>query len=218
MRTFSLFLAISLLCTLSFAHQNSNSQQTSPEASAPVPSLSQDSHEGMTLSADPYTDTARAKEKFGKANPVPSGILPVEVFLRNDTAQPIHIDLSTVQLDVRLTSGETQDIDWMSVYEVAREIAHPGGPPPPAIPRFPIGIPSHPDSKVDKLADILRPLALDGDIVPPMATIHGFLFFDLGRDMSLARHSSLYVPDAAILPSNKPLMFFEVPLADALQP
>ncbi len=141
----------------------------------------------MTLSADPYTDAARAKEKFGKANPVPAGILPVEVFLRNDTAQPIHIDLSTVQLDVRLTSGETQDIDWMTVYEVAREIAHPGGPPPPAIPRFPIGIPSHPDSKVDKLADILRPLALDGDIVPPMATIHGFLFFDLGRDMSLAR-------------------------------
>ncbi len=63
------------------------------------------------------------------------------------------------------------------------------------------------------MEDILSPLALDGDIVAPMATVHGFLFFDLDRDMSLANTSILYVPDAAVIPGNKPLMFFEVPLA-----
>ena len=45
-----------------------------------------------------------------------------------------------------------------------------------------------------------------------MATIHGFVFFDLNGDLSLAAKASLYVPDVATIPSNKALMFFEVPL------
>ncbi len=172
----------------------------------------------MTLSADPYTDPARAKEKFGKANPIPMGILPVEVFLHNDTPQPIRIDLSTIQLDVHFASGGSQEINWLAVYEVASAIARPGGSPAPAMPKFPLGVPSHADSKVDRIADILRPLALDADVVPPMGMIHGFLFFNLGRDISLARSSSLYLPDAVMVPSNEPLMFFEVSLGDAPGP
>lgn len=63
------------------------------------------------------------------------------------------------------------------------------------------------------MQEILSPLALDGEIVAPGATVRGFLFFDLAHDMSLADTSVLYVPDAAVIPGNKPLMFFEVPLA-----
>lgn len=218
MRMLSLFLAMSLLCPRSFARQDSASQNASPQPSQAAGSLPQDTHEGMTLSADPYANPARAKEKFGKANPIPAGILPVEVFLRNDTAQPIHIDLSTIQLDIRLTSGGSQDLDWVGVYEVASAIAHPGGAPAPKLPRFPIGVPKGADSKVENLANILRPLALDADIVPPMGMIHGFLFFDMNHRMTLVQSSSLYLPDAAIVPSNKALMFFEVPLGDATGP
>ena len=47
----------------------------------------------------------------------------------------------------------------------------------------------------------------------PGTTVRGFLFFDLARDMSLADTSVLYVPDAVVIPGNKPLMFFEVRLA-----
>src|SRR5277367_2738798 len=59
-----------------------------------------DRHNGVTVSAKPCTDPATAKDKFGKANPLPVGILPVEVFLHNETNQPVRIDLSTVQLSV----------------------------------------------------------------------------------------------------------------------
>ena len=62
------------------------------------------------------------------------------------------------------------------------------------------------------MADTLRPLALDADIVPPMGMIQGFLFFDLSHEMSLADNASLYVPDVKLVPSNKPLIFFEVAL------
>ena len=61
---------------------------------------------GLNVSADPYTDAERAKKKFGKANPIPAGILPVEVFLRNELDQPIRIDLSTIQLTVRPPEGQ----------------------------------------------------------------------------------------------------------------
>ena len=40
--------------------------------------------------------------------------------------------------------------------------------------------------------------------------IHGFVFFDLGDEMSLAETASVYVPDVTIVPSQKALMFFEV--------
>jgi hypothetical protein len=156
----------------------------------------------------------RAKDKFGKANPLPVGMLPVEVFLRNETAQPLRVNMSTIQLEVHLQNGNHQDIDWVAPQEVANQVAHPGGPSAPQAKRFPIGVPSGADKKADKLAEILKPLALDVDVVPPMATIHGFLFFDLNHDLSLADTASLYVPDITNVRSSKPLMFFEVPLGN----
>ncbi|MGD0955335.1 MAG: hypothetical protein ABR953_00715 [Candidatus Acidiferrales bacterium] len=177
-----------------------------------------DAHEGLSVSADAYSDVARAKEKFGKANPVPLGILPVEVFLRNETAQPMRIDLSTIQLTVQPAGGHRQDIDSVPVQEVASAVAHPKGPSAPQARRFPIGIGSVTDSKTDKMMEVLRPLFLDAEVVPPMGMIHGFLFFDLDRDMSLASDASLYVPDVSIAASQKALMFFEVPLGKSSRP
>ena len=101
--------------------------------------------------------------------------------------------------------------------EAAYSIAHPQGPTGPKTSRLP-GIPfPGGDKKSSQMEAILSPLALDGDVIAPMATVHGFLFFDLDRDMSLASTSVLYVPDAAAIPGNKPLMFFEVPLAKPAQ-
>jgi hypothetical protein len=200
-----------------YAQDNSAPANARQPAAQPDGSLPHDRHGGMTVSADPYTDAARAKAKFDKANPLPAGILPVEVSLRNETAQPIHVNLSTIQLDVHLPGGQQQYIDCLSIGEVANAVAHPNGPAAPSERRFPLGGSSSGDKKVDRLADILRPLSLDADIVPPMGTIHGFLFFDLSHDISLVKSSSLYVPDAAIVPSNKPLMFFEVSLGNSTE-
>lgn len=177
-------------------------------------SLAHDRHEGLSVSADAYSDPARAKEKFGKsADPLQVGILPVEVFLRNETDQPMHVDLTTIQLDVHPHGGaRDEDIDALSLHDVAASVAHPHGPSAPHASRFPVGLPSSGDKKADKVADALGPLALDSDIVPPHGMIHGFVFFDLGDDMSLAETASLYVPDVTLVPSQKALMFFEVPV------
>jgi len=204
-------LAITLLTVGSAAAQNLPSTANSPR---PPDSLPKDRHEGLTVSVDCYQDKERARATFGKQNPVAVGILPVEVFLRNETAQPIRIKMETIQLAIHYDDGRHEDIDWLTVREVARAIAHPKGPSSPKQPRFPIGVQTGADKKADQIFDDLKPMALDVDVLPPLGTIHGFLFFDLDHDMSLAARSSLYVPDVARIPSNKPLMFFEVSLGE----
>ncbi len=212
MRTVSLVAVVLLACGSVSAQTNSPPDIPARPAAHSAASLPQDRHEGLTVSADSYTESGRAKDKFGKANPVQVGILPVEVFLTNETTQPIRIDMNTIQLEVHFQNGHHQDVNWLTVDEVAMAIAHPGGPPAPRSRRFPLGIPAGADKKTDKFAEILRPLTLDVNIVPPLGTIHGFLFFDLNHDMSLAEGATLYLPDATNVPTKKPLMFFEVAL------
>lgn len=183
-------------------------------ADNPETSLPHDQHAGITVSAAPITDASRAKHIFGKANPLSAGIVPVEVFWRNDTAEPVQIGLDTIELDIHYRDGKMDGVDSLTPAQVASEIAHPhGNPGAPRARRFPIGMAPIGDKKAQQLADILRPLALSSDIVPPMGTIHGYLFFDLQHDMSLVEQSSLYIPDAVIVPSKKALIFFEVSFA-----
>ena len=49
-----------------------------------------------------------------------------------------------------------------------------------------------------------------------MARLHGYLFFNIAKEFSVVRDSTLYLPDVKIVAGNKPLMFFEVPLAPAV--
>ena len=61
----------------------------------------------------------------------------------------------------------------------------------------------------------LRSVALGTDVLPPHATTHGFLFFDLNHDFGAIRNSHLYIPDLSFMTDNKALFFFEIDLADA---
>jgi hypothetical protein len=211
----SIAAATLLACASMFAQSSSNPStappSTPPAAERPLP---KDHHDGLTISVDPYTDSQRAKDKFGKSsNPVPVGILPVEVFITNELPHPLKINMETVELEVQLESGK-QDLDWLPVRQVATLIIHPGGnPSSPSARRLPIGIPMPgKDKKVDSVAADLRPFALESDLVPPLGKIHGFLFFNMSHNFQAALQSSLYVPDIIVLPDKTPLMFFEVPL------
>lgn len=183
------------------------------QPAAPAPALPQDKHEGVTMSVDAYTKVARGKETFGKANPLAVGILPVEVFFKNDTDLPVKLDLDTIQLEVHSGGGDKhQDVDWLEPVQVATAVAHPKGPSEPKVRRFPLGVSLPKDDKRDKILEILKPLALNSDIIPPTGTIHGFLFFDVAGQIPAPGEATLYVPDLTVATSNKTLMFFEAAL------
>lgn len=183
--------------------------QQTPQATSPLP---EDTHEGITLSVDAYTHAVRGKEKFGKANPLAVGILPVEVFFKNENAIPVKVDLDSIQLEVRPDGGRKQDVDWMLPSEVAKAVAHPKGDEQPKARRFPAGDSEPKDAKSDKMLALLKPFALDTDILPPNGTIHGFLFFDVGGKIPAPGEATLYVPNLTEATSRKALMFFEVSL------
>lgn len=207
------FLAAAILLIVAGAFAQSNPPPDKSPSAAPASAGREDRHDGLSIVADPYTDTARAKDKFGKANPLAVGIVPIEVFIRNESPQPIRIDLNTVQLEVHMHSGPRQDIDWLTADEVAKAIAHPGGARDPTRRRLPVPLTGPgKDKNVQKLADILGPLTLGGDVIAPKSSVHGFLYFDVNHDISIVQKSSLYIPDVVIVPGNKVMMFFDVPL------
>ena len=213
-RSFHLAFVIAVVFGITCPH-GSAFGQSAPAATAASSALSQDKHGGLTVSVDPYTDAHRAKDKFGKAaNPVSVGILPVDVYFKNDTPHAMRVNLETVQLEVKSGEETHQYVDWLTVGQVANMIRHPGGSPSaPSARRFPVGIPvPGKDKKVDTIVDQLRPFVLSSNVIPPLGTIHGFLFFDVSHDFSAAQKASLYLPDVVLLPDQTPLMFFEVPL------
>jgi hypothetical protein len=193
-------------------------QAAPPPPRGPADMPAHDRHEGLVIAADPCLDQARAKSIFGKKNPYEAGILALDLFIKNETQQAVRIDFSTVRLEVPLPDGGSQKLEWLKTREVATLIVYPAGAPNPSSGRrLPGGIvvPLH-DKKVDQLSEEIRPHALDADVIPPLATIHGYLFFNFGHDFKLAHDSTLYVPDIKVIPGNKPLMFFEVALAPAV--
>ena len=186
--------------------------------SDPATLPARDHHEGLLIAADPYVDQERSKEKLGKANPLPAGIVAIEVYVRNETTNALRMNLETVRL-ILSTGEQRQRLEPLYSGDVATLIVHPGGTPRPESkhgnwPRRSVA-PSK-DKKVRQLEDILRPLELDIDLIPPLSTMHGFLFFNLDHDFNLLRHSSLYVPDVKLVSGNQPLTYFEIDLSAAL--
>jgi len=204
--------------TVTSANQDSTAKDTKGTAAANSAALPHDAHDGLTIQADVYTDRARSKQKFGKADPFAVGVLPVEVTFRNATDKPLRVDINTIQLEVRLRNGGRQDLDWLAAEDVAALIAHPAGAGAPSSrPRIgPLPIPSG-DKKADKLAEILKPLTLNADTIPPMGSVRGFVYFNVSNDIGLADDAVLYIPDVVTLPTKKALMFYEVQLGKSAQ-
>ena len=61
----------------------------------------------------------------------------------------------------------------------------------------------------------LRSVALGTDVLPPHATTHGFIFFDLNHDFSAIHNSHLYIPDLSFMTDKKALFFFEIDFGEA---
>jgi hypothetical protein len=181
-----------------------------------VPDISRwatkDAHQDFVVAAESYADAARSKEEFGKgADPYEAGLLAVDVYFRNDMKFPVHVDLSTIRLDVDDPNGQKFHLEALSLAQAANDIAHPKGPSAPSARRLPIPFPSG-DSKQQGVMDKLKPFTLQSDIVPPGRTIHGCVFFDVSHHFDLVPHATLYVPDVKSVASDTGLIYFEVAL------
>jgi hypothetical protein len=185
----------------------------------PLTLRTRDLHQDLLIVADPYLSADRYKEPFGKKSPYDAGILAIAVYFRNDNDSPIRLNLETIRLVISPPGEERQRLAALSPEEVADRVLLKANANP-AVPRRPLSFPGF-GSKSGKgkawneMAASLGSVVLATDVLPPHATTHGFLFFDMNHHFDAIRHSRIYIPDLSFMADHKPLFFFEIDLSIA---
>jgi hypothetical protein len=201
------FLAASLLAGPPGATQ----QQTS------LKTASLESHEGMTITARPWTDPALYKEKFPKKSPFAAGIVAVQVVFRNDSDDSLKINLERIRLNVMLSEEDHQALNPLSPEEAADVIMNPGAKDPTKNRKkfpFPTGAPKvgH-DKHWAEVEKAMEDAAVQSSIVAPHRAVEGLLYFDLRSQFDLLNSAHLYVPEIVAIEKNRGLLYFEIDLS-----
>jgi hypothetical protein len=183
---------------------------------SPLRTAALESHEGLTISATPWTDAAKYKEKFPKKSPYSAGILAVQVSFRNDSDDSVKVNLSRIRLTVHLDAENTQELPSLSPEELVQAVLKPGGKDPTATrKKLPVPIPL-PQGGKDKNADELQRQAQEASVptgvIAPHSTVQGLLYFDLQNQFDLLDTAHLYVPDLALMRGNRALTYFDIDL------
>jgi len=176
-----------------------------------------ESHEGMTISARPWTNPALYKEKFHKKSPYAAGIVAVQVTFRNDSDDSLKVNLERIRMNITLSDDNRQALDPLTSEQSADVILKPGAKNIGKS-RFPIPIGGpkvgH-DKKWVEVEQELRQAGVTASIVAPHSSVQGLLYFDLQGQIDLLNSSRLYIPDVVALEKNRELLYFEIDLSQA---
>jgi hypothetical protein len=183
----------------------------------PLKTSALESHEGLTISALPWTNPALYKEKFPKKSPYAAGIVAVQVVFRNDSDDSMKVNLERIRLNVTVSEDNRQAVDALTSEQAADVISKPSlknlGRS-----RFPIPVGGPKigrDKKWVELEQELREAGVRASIVAPHSSVQGLLYFDLQSQFDLLSSAHLYVPDIIALEKNHGLMYFEIDLGQA---
>jgi len=174
-----------------------------------------ESHEGLTITASPWTNAALYKERFPKNSPYAAGIVAVEVAFRNDSDDSMKINLDRIRLNVTLSQDNLQALYPLSSEQAADVITAPSTKnlTRKRLP-IPIGGPRvGKDKKWIEVEKMLREAGVQASIVAPHKTVQGLLYFDLRSQFDLLNTSHLYVPEVVAIEKNHGLMYFEIDLS-----
>ncbi|MGB2589178.1 MAG: hypothetical protein WAJ96_00895, partial [Candidatus Acidiferrum sp.] len=156
-----------------------------------------ESHEGVTISAQSWTDAESYKAKFPKKSPLASGIVAIDTIIRNDTDESMKIDLEQIRLNVTVSEDMRQALHSLTPDDVADVVMDTGKKDPTATHRMPFPIPSSgPKVGRDKHWVAMQKSAADaaipGSVVAPHQTLQGLLYFDLQGQFDLLNTAHLY--------------------------
>jgi len=198
-------LALSLMtCEPGAAQQPSSLKTTSLE-----------SHEGMTITARPWTDTALYKEKFPKKSPFAAGIVAIQVVFRNDSDDSMKVNLERIRLNLTLSEEDHQALYPLTSEEAADIITRPATKNLTAkrLP-FPLGGPKvGKDKKWIEVEQSIRDAGVQASVVAPHSSVQGLIYFDLRSQFELLNNAHLYVPEVVAIEKNHGLLYFEIDLS-----
>ncbi|HKW57772.1 MAG TPA: hypothetical protein VJN42_10470 [Candidatus Acidoferrum sp.] len=177
-----------------------------------------EAHEGVTISAQPWTDTASYKARFPKKSPLSYGIVAIDTVIRNDSDESVRVDLDQIRLNVTVSEDNHQALRSLSPDDVADTCAGSSTKDPTASRRSPFPIPTKgPKAGRDKhwveMQKAAEEAAIPGSIVPPHHSVQGLLYFDLQSQFDLLDTAHLYIPDVRALEKDRSLLYFEIDLS-----
>jgi hypothetical protein len=176
-----------------------------------------ESHEGVTISAQPWTDAAAYKAKFPKKSPLAAGVVAIDTIIRNDSDDSMKVDLEQIRLNVSVSEDNRQALRPLTADDVADVATESRKKDPSASRRSPIPIPTGPKGGRDKhwteMQKAAAEAAVGSSIVAPHHSVEGLLYFDLRGQLDLLNTAHLYIPDVRALEKNHPLVYFEIDLS-----
>lgn len=197
--------ASALLCIAPALLAAARKAPPAPDASTVV---ARDTHEKdkVTVAAEPF-DT-RNKADFFRNDYVGHSIMPIRLFVKNDSDTPL--DLSDAR--IQFIAADGTKLPAATPDELNRRLFRFKDIQPRHIPGTPITYHSTPVDK--KIQDDDKDFSFTETTVPPHTTATGFLFYDT-RDLDdpVLRHAEIYLKEAHFAdPRHTELFAFSVPL------
>jgi len=174
-----------------------------------------ESHEGMTITARPWTDAALYKEKFPKKSPFAAGIIAIQVIFRNDSDDSMKINLERIRLNLTLSEEDHQALYPLTSGEAADAVTRPSTKnlTTKRLP-IPLGGPKvGKDKKWTEVEQSIRNAGVQASVVAPHSSVQGLLYFDLRSQFELLNTAHLYVPEIVAIEKNHGLLYFEIDLS-----
>ncbi|MGB7845139.1 MAG: hypothetical protein WBL63_05955 [Candidatus Acidiferrum sp.] len=191
--------------------------QSDAKAPATLRASIVESHEGVTIGVDPWTQASRYKAKFPKKSPLAGGVVAIRISFRNDNDNGVRVDLHRIRLLVQISEDNRQELDPLSPDDVADTVLLKANGKDPTARRIPIPLPiGKPkptrDANWTSFRDACQNAAVPSSILGAHSTVEGLVYFDLRGEVDLLQTARLYVPNLATMGDNQPLSYFDIDL------
>ena len=201
-------------CLMAAPHLWAQKQSAGQQTTLRTASL--ETHEGLTISAQPWTDASLYKEKFPKKSPFAAGIVAMQVVFRNDSNESMKVSLNRIRLSFQIDQDNRQELQALTPAQVADQVLKPGGKDPAKsrarIP-LPVSIPHNNDKHWTELEQQAEVAGVPANVIAPHSSVQGLLYFDLQGQFDLLNGARLYVPDILVMENNRSLTYFEIDLS-----
>ena len=206
-----------LACLLSFGTAVGLPAQSTNQAGTAQRASVSDSHEGVTISLDPWTTASRYKDKFPKKSPFAGGVIAIHVRIQNDNDQGIRVNPETIRLLVQIDEDNRQELEPLAPDDVADDVMLKDNGKDPTARRNPLPIPvgkprPSRDANWTAMRDACQNAAIPSKVIGGHSFVEGLVYFNLRGEVDLLQTARLYLPSLTNMGNNQPISYFDIRL------
>ncbi len=180
-----------------------------------------ESHDGITITVEPWITAAAYKAKFPKKSPFTGGIIALHVSFRNASDESAKVDVKNIRLMLQLEDDTRQELTPLTADEVADSVLLKGTKDPTQrrnpLP-MPVGKPNPTrDKNWEEFKNQVQNAGIPSPVVAAKSSLDGLLYFDLRGQPDYLQNSKLYIPNITLMSSNRPLLYFDIDLGHSAQ-